>query len=69
VLASDHPGCGRDLLGKAPHQLFPSGDAQALAQVLEPPWTRASSGPIPNQVLPRPEQLAQAVVRSLGVNP
>lgn len=68
VLASDHPGCGRDLLGKAPHQLFPSGDAQALAQALKTPWTRASSGPIPNQVLPRPEQLAQAVVRSLELN-
>jgi len=69
VLASDHPGCGRDLLGADPHQVFPSGDAQALAQALGNPWTRASSGPIPNQVLPRPEQLAEAVVRSLGVNP
>ena len=69
VLASDHPGCGRDLLGGAPHQLFPSGDPLALAQALGIPWTRESSGPIPNQILPRPEQLAEAVVRSLGVNP
>ncbi len=69
VVASDHPGCVRDLLRTSPHQIFKSGDPQALARALGTSWTRASSGPIPNQVLPRPEQLAQAVVRSLGVNP
>jgi glycosyltransferase involved in cell wall biosynthesis len=69
VIASDHPGCARDLLGEAPHRLFPSGDPQALAQALRAPWTRANSGPIPNQVLPRPEQLAEAVASSLKPNP
>ena len=69
VLASDHPGCGRDLLGADPQQVFPSGDAEALAQALATPWTRASAGPLPTQVLPRPEQLAEAVIRALGLKP
>lgn len=69
VVASDHPGCARDLLGVAPHRLFPSGDPQALAQALRAPWSRENSATIPNKCLPRPEQLAEAVASSLGVIP
>jgi len=69
VIASDHPGCARDLLGEAPHRLFPSGDPQALAQALRGPWNLANSPTIANKFLPRPEQLAEAVASSLKPNP
>ncbi|KZR90627.1 D-inositol-3-phosphate glycosyltransferase [Synechococcus sp. MIT S9508] len=72
VLASDHPGCVRDLLLNrddlpAGSSVFPSGDAAALASAMRNLAIRYPAGFVkaPLTSLPKPEDLAQAVVAAL----
>jgi glycosyltransferase involved in cell wall biosynthesis len=72
VLASDHPGCVRDLLlnrddAPAGSNIFPSGDATALASALCNLATRYPDGFVQTPVisLPQPEDLAAAVATAL----
>jgi len=68
VLASDHPGCVRDLLlngddAPAGSTVFPSGDAEAFSSALRDLATRYPNGFVQKPVtsLPQPEELAAAV--------
>ena len=72
VLASDHPGCVRDLLSNgadapAGSTVFPSGDATALASAFRNLATRYPDGFVQKPVtsLPQPEDLAAAVATAL----
>ena len=72
VLASDHPGCVRDLLlnrDDAPvgSNIFPSGDATALASALCNMATLYPDGFVQTPVtsLPQPEDLASALATAL----
>ena len=72
VLASDHPGCVRDLLlnrddAPAGSTVFPSGDAPALASAICNLVIRYPDGFVqtPLTSLPQPEDLADAVVSAL----
>ena len=72
VLASDHPGCVRDLLLKgnnapAGSTVFPSGDATALASAFRNLATRYPDGFVqtPVTTLPQPEDLAAALATAL----
>jgi len=72
VLASDHPGCVRDLLlngDDAPvgSTVFPSGDATALASAFRNLATHYPDGFVQKPVmsLPQPEDLAAAVSTAL----
>ena len=72
VLASDHPGCVRDLLqnrddAPAGSTVFPSGNATALASAFRNLATRYPDGFVQKPVmsLPQPEDLAAAVSTAL----
>ena len=72
VMASDHPGCVRDLLlnrddAPAGSTVFPSGDATALASAFRNLATRYPDGFVQTPVtsLPQPEDLAVAVATAL----
>ncbi len=72
VVASDHPGCVRDLLlerqdAPAGSAVFPSGDASAMASALDALASLYPEGFVqsPVEYLPEPEDLADAVADEL----
>ena len=73
VLASDHPGCVRDLLlnrddAPAGTTVFPSGNAMALASAIRNLAFRYPNGFVqtPVTLLPQPEDLVTAISTTLS---
>ena len=65
VVASDHPGCVRDLLQTSPHQIFKSGNSKDLSAILNRPWKKENFDKLICRNLPKPEHLAGAIIRSI----
>jgi glycosyltransferase involved in cell wall biosynthesis len=64
VVASDHPGCVRDLLQTSPHQIFKTGNSKDLSAILNKPWKKENCDKLICGNLPKPEHLADAIIKS-----